>query len=300
MTDADAPDITYATGARTPFGRALIRGFENLAGRRRLIDLAAGYEDEVAAGADFWDVIARRYRIGLTLPGPGLANIPKAGPALVVANHPFGILDGLMMGRILSAARPGFRIIANQVFNRSPEVTRAVLPISFDGGRDARALNVATRRAALDQLAAGGVVGIFPGGTVSTALRPLGRPMDPAWKTFTARIALKSRAPVVPLYFDGANSRRFQLASHAHYNLRLALLIHEFRRRMGGEVTAVIGAPIAPDAIAARGADAPALMRWLREETYRLAPRPLPDLSCGLDYDDPLPRRITGAPRAAD
>lgn len=298
MIDSAAPDITYATGARTPVGRALIRGFETLAGRRRLIDLADGYEREVAAGADFWDVIARRYGIALNLPGPGLANIPAAGPALVVANHPFGILDGLMMGRILSAARPGFRIIANQVFNRSPEVTRAVLPISFDGGRDARALNVATRRAALDHLAAGGVVGIFPGGTVSTALRPFSRPMDPAWKVFTARIAVKSGAPVVPIYFDGANSRRFQLASHLHYTLRLGLLIHEFRRRMGGEVTAIVGAPISAEDIAARAADATALMRWLREETYRLSPRPLSDLSCGFDYDGDVPRRLSGAPRS--
>ncbi|MFT6775941.1 MAG: putative hemolysin [Paracoccaceae bacterium] len=292
----DVPDITYSAGVRTRLGRMLIRGLENLSGRRRLITLAAGYEAEVAAGADFWDVIARRYRVGLNLPGPGLANIPATGPALVIANHPFGILDGLMMGRILSATRPGFHIIANQVFNRSPEVTRAVLPISFEGGREARALNVATRRAALDHLAAGGVVGIFPGGTVSTALRPFSRAMDPPWKTFTARLALKSGAPVVPVYFDGANSRRFQVASHVHYTLRLALLIHEFRLRVGGEVTAIIGAPIAPEAVAARGTDPQALMHWLREETYRLSPQPLPDLSCGFDYDGPAPRRMTGAP----
>ncbi|MFT6226854.1 MAG: putative hemolysin [Paracoccaceae bacterium] len=295
MTGA-ATEITYAPGARSRVGRALIHGLETLSGRQRLVTLAEGYEAEVAAGADFWDVIARRYDIGLSLPGAGLANIPATGPALVIANHPFGILDGLMMGRMLSARRPDFRIVANQVFNRSAEVTRAVLPISFDGGRAARALNVATRKAALAHLAAGGVVGIFPGGTVSTALRPFSRAMDPPWKTFTARIALKSRAPVVPVYFDGANSRRFQVASHLHYTLRLALLIHEFRRRVGGEVTAVIGAPIPPEAVAARGADAAALMHWLREETYRLSPCPLPDLSYGFDYDGPAPRRMTGRP----
>ena len=296
-----ARDITYETGATSRAGRFLVRSFETLSGRRRLIDMAAGYEEEVAAGADFWDVIRRRYGIRLNLPGPGLANIPRQGPALIVANHPFGILDGLILGRILSEARPGgFRIVANQVFNKAEEVSRVVLPISFDGDKAARAQNVATRRAALDHLAAGGIVGIFPGGTVSTARRPFGAPLDPPWKTFTARLAAKSGAPVVPIFFDGTNSRRFQLASHLHYTLRLALLIHEFRARVGGEVTAVIGAPIPPETIAAKARDGAALMDWLRQETYSLSPRPLRDTGYGFDYDlAGLPARLTGAHGAA-
>ncbi|MGG7567557.1 lysophospholipid acyltransferase family protein [Rhodovulum sp. DZ06] len=292
-----AREITYETGVQTRAGRLMVRGFETLSGRRRLVDLAAGYEDEVAAGADFWEVIARRYGIGLNLPGQGLANIPAQGGALVVANHPFGILDGLMLGRILSAARPdGFRIVANQVFNKAEEVARVVLPISFDGDKAARGINVATRRAALDHLAAGGIVGIFPGGTVSTARRPFGPALDPPWKTFTARLAAKSGVPVIPVYFDGANSRRFQVASHLHYTLRLALLIHEFRTRVGREVTAVIGAPIPPETIAAKARDGAALMDFLRAQTYALSPRPLKDMGYGFDYDlAGLPARLTGA-----
>lgn len=292
-----AGEISYETGVRSRAGRLFIRGLEALAGRSALIRAAAGYEDEVAAGADFWEVICRRYGIGLNLPGPGIANIPAEGPALVVANHPFGILDGLILGRILSAARPGgFRIVANQVFNRAEDVSRVVLPISFDGDRAALALNVETRRRALAHLHGGGIVGIFPGGTVSTARRPFGPPLDPAWKIFTARLAAKANAPVVPVFFDGTNSRRFQVASHMHYTLRLALLIHEFQRRVGGEVTAVIGKPIPAAEVTARSRDARALLDWLREETYALSPRPLPRGAFGLDYDEEgLPARVTGA-----
>ncbi|MEE3101525.1 MAG: lysophospholipid acyltransferase family protein [Pseudomonadota bacterium] len=247
---------------------------------------ARGYELEVAAGADFWEVIARRYGLTLDLPGPGLAHIPAAGPLVLVANHPYGILDGLMMGRALSARRQDFRIVAHQVFRKSAEIDRFILPISFDGTREAQRLNIETRREAMAHLARGGAVGIFPGGTVSTARQPFGRPMDPAWRTFTAKMVARSDAAVVPMFFEGANSRAFQLASHLHATLRLALLIAEFRRRIGAPVPAVIGAPLPPAEIDARRRDARALMDYLRAATYALSPQPLDDIAYGYEFEE--------------
>lgn len=283
-----AREISYAHGVRTPAARLFVRGMENATGRIGLIRRAEGYEAEVDAGADFWDVMARRYGLALDLPGPGLANVPALGPLLVVANHPFGILDGLVLGRILSATRgpDGFRIVAHQVFRKARALDQAILPISFDGTREAMRLNLDTRAEALRFLAQGGAVGIFPGGTVSTARAPFGPPLDPAWRTFTAKMAAKSDAAVVPVFFEGANSRAFQIASHLHATLRLALLIGEFRRRVGGPVRAVIGAPLDRAEIAARRNDARALMDWLRRETYRLSGKPLGDLGYGHEFED--------------
>lgn len=281
-----AREISYAFSVRTRAGRVLIRVVENLTGRPGLIRRAMDYEKEVAAGADFWEVMARRYALRLELPGPGLANVPETGPLLMVANHPFGILDGLMMGRILSARRSDFRIIAHQVFRKARELDEIILPVDFDGTREAQRTNVETRRRALAHLGAGGAVGIFPGGTVSTARRPFGPARDPAWRTFTARMAAKSQAAVVPVFFEGSNSRVFQLASHLHATLRLSLLIREFRRRVGGEVRAVIGAPLPRAEIEARSRDARALMDYLRAQTYGLSPRPLDDLAYGYEFED--------------
>ena len=266
-------DISYASTARTRGGRAFIRMAENATGRLRLIRRAQGYEREVAGGRDFWEVMEGRYRLSLDVFAGSLANIPAEGPLILVANHPFGILDGLMMGRILSAARPEFRILAHRVFRRAPELERVILPISFDATREARALNLATRAEALRFLAAGGALGVFPGGTVSTAAEPFGRAMDPVWRPFTARMVARSDASVVPIYFDGANSRVFQIASHLHYTLRMAAMISEFRMRVGSRVRVAVGEPLSAAELRAHR-DPRDLMAHLRQATYDLAPGP--------------------------
>lgn len=279
-------EISYAHSAQTKPGRALIRMMENATGRLRLIKRASGYEREVAGGADFWNVMRERYGLTLEVVGGSLDNIPKTGPLITVANHPYGILDGLMMGHILSQTRGDFRILANSVFRKAEEINRIVLPISFDETKEAMALNIASRKNALDYMAQGGAIGVFPGGTVSTAVTPMARPMDPAWRTFTAKLVSKSQANVVPIYFDGRNSRLFQLASHAHSTLRLALLINEFKRRVDAPVRVAIGKPI-PRAELERHSETPRqMMDFLRQKTYELSPNPLPDYSYGFEFEE--------------
>ena len=281
-----ARDISYAHSARTGSGRALIRLMENATGRVRLIRRAEGYEDDVAGGADFWQVMAARYGVSLEVMAGSLADIPREGPLVVVANHPYGILDGLMLGHLLSVTRGDFRILAHRVFRRAQDLDRVILPISFDDTKEGLALNLDTRRAALTYLSQGGAIGVFPGGTVSTALTPWARPMDPGWRSFTAKMIAKSGATVVPVYFDGANSRLFQLASHLHTTLRMGLLIREFRRRVDRPVRLTIGRPIAEDEIAARRGDPRALMDFLRKATYELSPDPLGSLQPGYEFEE--------------
>ncbi|MEM1315276.1 MAG: lysophospholipid acyltransferase family protein, partial [Pseudomonadota bacterium] len=262
MQGAAAKEISYAFSVRTRAAQLFVRGVENLTGRPGLIKRAADYEKEVEQGHDFWEVMQRRYELELDLPGKGLANIPAEGPLVMIANHPFGILDGLVMGRMLSAVRGkgNFRIIAHQVFRKAQEINDIILPISFDGDREGQRVNIETRKRALEYLSEGGAIGIFPGGTVSTSKKPFGPIMDPAWRTFTAKMVSKSDAAVVPVYFDGANSRTFQVASHLHYVLRMALLINEFKRQVGGKVRAVVGEPLPREEIMAHRSDPRALM----------------------------------------
>jgi putative hemolysin len=265
----------------------VIRAIENATGRLSLIARAKGYDAEMARGRDFWSVITDRYGLQPELISGALTNIPADGPVVVVANHPYGVLDGLMLGRLLSDRRGGdFRILAHRIFRRAPDLQNVILPISFDATPEAVDLNLATRAAALAHLRQGGAIGIFPGGTVSTSRRPFrGRPMDPAWRTFTARMIVRSGATVVPVFFDGQNSRLFQMASHVHATLRLGMLLHEFRARVDSPVRLAIGAPIPPDRIAALQSDPNGLMDFLRKATYDLSPRPVDSELLGHEFD---------------
>jgi putative hemolysin len=280
-----AREISYAASAATKGGRAVIRVLENATGRLGLIRRADGYEREVARGRDFWEVMVERYGLSLEILGGSLASIPANGALILIANHPYGILDGLMMGYILSKVRGDFRILANSVFRRAEELNRFILPISFDDSKAAVQQNLETRRLALDYLARGGAIGVFPGGTVSTSARPFGPPMDPGWRHFTAKMIARSDATVVPIFFEGHNSRLFQLASHLHQTLRLALLIKEFRARVDEPVRVVVGEPVSPARIAALKADPRRLMDFLRRVTYDLSPRPLKSYDYGYEFE---------------
>ncbi len=281
-----AREISYASSARTKSGRAMIRLLENATGRLNLIKRASGYDLEVKEGRDFWEVMVERYGLSLKIMAGELTNIPAQGPLILIANHPYGILDGLMLGHILSLARGDFRILAHRIFRKAEELNRIILPISFDETQEAVRQNIETRKTALRYLGDGGAIGIFPGGTVSTAPKPFGQPVDPLWRSFTARMILKSQATVVPIFFDGHNSRLFQIASHLHVNLRMALLINEFRQRVDEPVSVSIGKPIPRSDLAPFADNSKSMMDFLRARTYALSPRPLKSTAYGFEFEE--------------
>ncbi|MFN3146019.1 MAG: lysophospholipid acyltransferase family protein [Paracoccaceae bacterium] len=281
-----ARDVSYASSAQSKGGRAIIRLMENATGRLRLIKRVEGYEREVARGRDFWEVMVERYGLTLDVTAGSLSNIPANGPLILIANHPYGILDGLMMGHILSHVRGDFRILANRVFKKAEDLNRIILPISFDETKEAIRTNIETRRVAHEYLGAGGAIGIFPGGTVSTAPKPFARPLDPAWRTFTAKLIAKSDATVVPIFFEGHNSRLFQVASHLHFTLRMALMINEFRMRVDEPVRLAIGEPIPKASLQSLSRDPRAMMDFLRQETYALSQNPLGPDMYGYEFEE--------------
>lgn len=282
-----ARDISYAHSAQSKGGRAVIRVLENATGRLGLIRKAKGYDRELAQGANFWALMAERYGLNLSIQSGELSHIPSSGPLIVVANHPYGILDGLMMGRILSERRgDDFKILANHVFRKSPELQKVVLPVSFDETKAAAKLNLQTRSEALAHLKNGGAIGVFPGGTVSTAAKPFSRPLDPTWRNFTAKMISRSDAAVVPLFFDGTNSRLFQIASHLNVNLRMGMMIREFRSRLNSDVEVAVGAPIERAVLDSYRQDPNAMMDFLRKATYDLSPRLIDSGQYGHEFDE--------------
>jgi len=277
-------EISYAITAKSRKGRALIRSVENATGRLRLIHRARGYDKDIDSENSFWDVVTRRYGLSLEVISGALSNIPAEGPVVVISNHPYGILDGLMMGKILSTARPDFRIMAHKVFSKAEEISDSILPISFDGTKEALTMNLDTRKEALTYINSGGAVGIFPGGSVSSPQRMFSRPMDPEWRTFSAKMISRSNATVVPVFFEGYNSRRFHVAGRMSRTLRTALLVNEFKRRINKSVKIAVGEPLDRTALDAHIKDPRALMDFLRQSTYMLSSKPVNTDEYGRDF----------------
>jgi putative hemolysin len=190
---------------------------------------------------------------------------------LFIANHPYGVLDGITLTWLATKVRPDTKVLANDVLCQAPEARDNLLPVAFAPTREARETNVRSRIEAQSWLRDGHAIGIFPGGGVSTSEKPMKGPaVDLPWAPFTAKLLRMSKATVVPVYFVGQNSRLFQLASHLSLTLRLSLVFRETARRIGSRLKVRVGAPVPFEEIA-HIEDRDGLVMELRKRTFDLA-----------------------------
>lgn len=191
--------------------------------------------------------------------------IPARGPLVVVANHPFGIIEGPALGSLLERVRPDVMFVTNSLLAQLPELRDRIFAVDpFGGAAQANSLAV---RGALRHLRSGGALVIFPAGEVSSRRPPLGLVRDAPWQPMAARLAIKTGATVVPIYFAGGNRPRFHLAGLLHPMLRTLLLASEMLSQRRRTLRIAMGAPIE----AARYQSADRLTRSLRAITYSLA-----------------------------
>lgn len=272
---ADIDDISYASPGDPLFKRLIIRAIERASGQAELKRMFLERKNRPVPGETFWEAAVRKLRLNIRFNEGGLAEIPKQGPVIVVANHPFGVIDGLVTCWLVARVRTDFKVLAHVLLTRAAEVKSFLLPIDFEATKAAIRTNIASRAEATALLKRGGALIIFPSGMVSTTPSLCTRRAeDPDWKTFTARMIVQGRAPVVPVFFDGQNSCLFQIASHVSMTLRLSLLLKEAHDRIGADITLRIGKRIPYEELAAIR-DRKELMKSLRERTYRLKGRML-------------------------
>ena len=278
-------DVSYAHSAQSKLGRAIIRYLENATGRSALLSRSPNLRTNMHSIQNLWHSIMEGYGVTIDIMQGELGDIPVDQPFIVVANHPYGILDGLVMGSVLAQSGANFKIIANDIFNKAREISDKILPISFKNSREAISLNLRTRKNAITHLSHGGAIGIFPGGTVSTSSKLFSQPADPSWRSFTAKMIFKSNALVVPIFFDGHTSRIFQLASHLHPDIRAGLLLREFKLRLDKPVRIVIGKPIPRCRMDLFKNDSRKIMDFLRLETYKLSPNKNQTFEYGYEFE---------------
>lgn len=267
----DNPPLSYIDPAMSAAQRLLIQAVELATGQKKLKAVYDRFRADGGTAENFWSDMLRRTGISLDFDRRALANIPAEGPLLVVANHPFGLVDGLILCWLISQVRPDFQLLINSVLIQAPETREHFLPISFAGTREAQATNVQTRIEARKHLENGGAVLVFPAGGISTSPDRWGaRPaMDAPWQAFIAQMLQRARCPVVPVYFQGQNGRLFHIISHISSTLRLALMAGEIRRRFNSRINLKIGAPV-PFSAFAGISDRNALSAELCRRTYAL------------------------------
>ena len=201
-----------------------------------------------------------------------LEKIPKEGPLLVVANHPFGSVDGIVLGALLTSVREDARLLANYLLSHMPEIQPWLLSVNPFGGTQASRDNLRALRQAIYWLQEGGCIGTFPAGTVSHLHLRCFQVTDPSWSAHMARLIHKSKAAVLPIFFEGKNSLFFQMAGLAHPSLRTMLLAKEMRHKRNQVIRVRVGSVI-PYRRLSSFKNNEALTEFLRLNTYLLGKR---------------------------
>ena len=241
--------MTYASPNDAKLKRWVIHTIEGLSGREKFLPLYRYWRHHIVPKSkrpfgevlDLVDVKLRINSQGEVWPPP----IPPNAPLVIIANHPFGIGDGIASLAMAEQLNRPFKVLINNQLLRVPEIRPYSLPIDFDETREAQITNLATRKEALALLAGGTTLIVFPAGGVATAKSPFGQAVDLPWKLFTARLIQSAKASVLPLWFEGQNGPLFQLASKISLTLRLSLLVSEFRKFAGSTLRVNVG-PVIP------------------------------------------------------
>lgn len=264
----DRGRLSYAGTFADPWKSTTIRALEWLTGKVRLLRLIRRFEREgVETGPAFFGHALRVMDIRVDTPDAQAARIPPRGPVVVVANHPHGLVDGMVLAEIVGRVRGDFRILTRSLLAGVPEVADHMIPVPFQHEPDARPRNLEMRQAAMAHLARGGLIVVFPAGAVASADTAFGAAVEKAWHPFTAKMIRQSGATVVPVRFEGQNSRAYQIANLLSPTLRQGLLLHEVVHALGRPQAPLVRQPIPPAEWRGHALHATAFMDWLRQRT---------------------------------
>ena len=216
-----------------------------------------------------------------------LALVPKQGPVVAVANHPFGLMEGAILATLLSSVRPDVKILANYLLSNLPGAADHCIFVDPFGAPGSVHSNRKGLKESIAWLEHGGLLAIFPAGEVAHLNLKEGAVTDPEWNRSIARIIRLTGASALPVFFPGANSAMFQLLGFLHPKVRTALLAHEFLNKTNRTIEVRIGNPIAPAKLRTYQDDV-ALTRYLRHRTYMLQGRQAPSMKTPITSSEPV------------
>nr|WP_275116175.1 lysophospholipid acyltransferase family protein [Aliiroseovarius subalbicans] len=264
--------MTYANSFDSPLQATFIRGVEWFTGKIKIIRMVRKLERQGAPkGQPFWRACLDVMGIPLLTPDEQLQNIPEDGPVVVVANHPHGMVDGMILADLIGRRRDDYRILTRAVLTGIDEVASSyMIPVPFPHDTDVQKKMVEMRALAMAHLKQGGLITLFPSGVVASSETLFGPAQEAEWNVFTAQMIRRSGARVVPIYFPGSNSRWYQMANRISATLRQALLLHEIVHSCNKPQAPVVGPALSDDEMTLLQTDPRGFMAWLRQHTLDL------------------------------
>ncbi len=266
-------DFSYASKSEHNLAqRLIIKTIEALTGKKKLEDLYKNYSLNPQNPNTFWTDILDHMNIKLVNKSYRKLNIPKEGSLLIIANHPFGIIDGLILCSLVSKVRDDFKIMTHETLQFLPQLKRFILPVDFNGQtKQSKLLNIQTAKNAKEYLVNKGVIIIFPSGGVSTASSLKSDAIDDDWKLFPAKLIHQTKTDILPIYFDGKNGLLFHIFASKMKNqtLKYSSYIHETKKMIGKEIIFYSGDIIEFKNIS-HIKDRSELTKYLKQLTYNL------------------------------
>ncbi len=271
----DRRSLTYSNTFDNGWTRNTIRAIEWMTGKVTILRRIREFERRGAPqGQAFWRACLDVMRVDLLTPPDEIARIPASGPVVLVANHPHGLVDGMILADLVGRVRNDYRILTRSILTGIDEsASTYMIPVPFPHEQDAQRKMLAMRGRAMDHLRTGGLVALFPSGVVASAPTMFAPAVEAEWNVFTAKMIRTSGAVVLPVFFPGSNSRAYQIANRISPTLRQGLLLHEIVHSLDRPQRPVVGDPILPEEMESRHADPRALMAWLRDTTLALGQR---------------------------
>jgi len=245
-----------------------LRGIERLLGLQRCQTLYEQLEP-TCEPQDFPGLALQQLGVNYELSAHDRERIPESGPCILIANHPFGGVEGLVLLDLLARIRPDFKVMANFLLQRVPQLQPCLISVDPFAGATAARTNLAPLRQALNWLKQGGLLVIFPAGEVSSWQSGEQGVTDPPWSTTLARLVRLSKSPVLPVFFPGQNGPFFQWAGRIHPRLRTILLPRMLLNKRGRSLEVRVGHSIPAKKLADLGDDRQ-LNDYLRMRTYAL------------------------------
>lgn len=268
----DKRDLTYANSFESGLQSGVIRAIEWMTGKVSIIRMVREFERRGGAtGIAFWGAALDVMGIDIPTPAAQLERIPAEGPVVVVANHPHGLVDGMVMAELISRRRSDFQILTRSVLTGlDEEASNFLIPVPFPHDPDAQRKNVEMRARAMARLKSGGLICVFPSGVVASSKTAFGPVEEAEWNVFTAQLIRRSGAAVVPIHFRGHNTRVYQVANRLSATLRQAFLLHEIVRACNKPQNPVVGHPLPPERMEMLKTDPRGFIAWLRQHTLSL------------------------------
>ena len=269
----DRRSLTYSNTFDSGLKRNTIRAIEWVTGKIAIMRMLRQFQSEGPHDRrHFWRDALDVMQIKLLTPPDEMAHIPATGPVIFVANHPHGLVDGMVILDLVGRIRSDLKVLTRSILTGIDETAASFLiPVPFPHEEDAQKKGITMRAEAMANLEAGGAIAVFPSGVVASSETMFGPAVEAEWNVFTAKMIRRSGATVIPIYFPGSNSRWYLMANRISATLRQGLLLHEIVAACKKPQAPVVGAPIPPDEIAARSGDPRAFVAWLRDQTLALA-----------------------------